>query len=151
MERIIFEDEDKTEGFVLLPDMKWDGQTVENLYLLGIVHARGIGSLRDLTAKHISLLKNVRDKSLRAIEEKYGLHPSRVRVYLHYYPSFYHLHLHFTHINFQLPGWPERNHLINQVICNLSVDGDYYRKVALECVIKQNDGVYDLYKDRFNE
>ncbi len=151
VERIVFEDEDKTEGFVLLPDMKWDGKTLENMYLLAIVNARDVTSIRDLTAGHISLLKNVRDKGLKAIEQKYALHASKVRVYLHYYPSFYHLHVHFTHINFQMPGWPERNHLVNQVIENISVDGDYYRKVALECVVKRNDGIFDLYKERFNE
>lgn len=149
VERIVFEDECKSNGFILLPDMKWDGKTIENLYLLAIVHQKKIGSLRDLDSSHIKLLENVRDKSIAAIEEKYNVKKGKIRAYLHYYPSFYHLHIHFTHINYQVPGFPERNHLINQVVENLKMDSDYYKKVSLECVLKRNDPLYELYKDQF--
>lgn len=63
-ERIIFEDDDPKIGFILAPDLKWDGKILEVLYLLAIVHQRDIKSLRDLTAKHLPLLTNIRDKSL---------------------------------------------------------------------------------------
>lgn len=148
-ERIVFEDECKDNGFILLPDMKWDGKTIENLYLLGIVHQKELGSLRDLNDSHIKLLENMRDKALTTIESKYKVNRSKIRAYLHYYPSFYHLHVHFTHINFQVPGTPERNHSLNRVISNLKMQPDYYQKVALECVVKKSDPLYDLYKTRF--
>ena len=149
VERIVFEDQCKSNGFILLPDMKWDGKTIENLYLLAIIHQKQIGSLRDLDNSHIKLLENVRDKSIAAIEAKYNVQKGKIRAYLHYYPSFYHLHIHFTHINYQVPGFPERNHLINQVVENLKLDSDYYKKVSLECVVKRNDPLFELYKDRF--
>lgn len=149
VERIVFEDTDKTNGFVLLPDLKWDGVTIENLYLLAIIHQRAIGSLRNLDASHISMLENIREKGFAAIEAKYNVKKSKIRAYLHYYPSFYHLHIHFTHINFQIAGFFERNHMLNSVIENLKLDSDYYRKVSLECVIKRNDPLYELYKSKF--
>ena len=58
-ERIVFEDNSPTTGFILLPDMKWDQRQMENLYLIAICHQRGIKSLRDLTATHLPLLKNI--------------------------------------------------------------------------------------------
>ena len=32
--RIVFENKDPQTGFVFLPDLKWDGNTSENLYLV---------------------------------------------------------------------------------------------------------------------
>ena len=61
-ERLVFEDPDPETGFVLLPDMKWDGKQVENLYLIAICHQRGIKSLRDLTEEHLPLLQNLETK-----------------------------------------------------------------------------------------
>ena len=29
---------------------------------------------------------------------KYGVRPEELRIYLHYQPSYYHLHMHFLHI-----------------------------------------------------
>lgn len=39
-----------------------------------------------------------------AITGKYGLEKSQQRIYLHYQPSFYHLHVHFTSLQFTPPG-----------------------------------------------
>lgn len=133
----------------MLPDIKWDGKTAESLYLLAIVHQKNISSLRDLSGQHIGMLENLREKSLQTIESKYGLKRSKIRAYLHYQPSFYHLHVHFTHINFSMSGPFERNHNLNHVIENLKLDSDYYRKVNLQMAIKQNDPLFKLYKDRF--
>jgi len=58
-ERIVFEDSDPQTGFILLPDLKWDGETLENLYLVAIVFQRDIKSIRDLTQHHLPLLENI--------------------------------------------------------------------------------------------
>lgn len=39
-----------------------------------------------------------------AIKEKYDIPAHKLRVYLHYLPSFYHLHVHFTALSFEAPG-----------------------------------------------
>lgn len=62
VERIVFEDEDPVNGFVLLPDIKWDQKQLENLYLVAICHKHGIKSLRDLDRSHLPLLKNILTK-----------------------------------------------------------------------------------------
>lgn len=67
-ERIVFEDPDPKKGFILLPDMKWDGIQAENLYLVAIVHDKSIRSIRDLTEKHLELLENIRDSGTVCIK-----------------------------------------------------------------------------------
>ena len=67
VDRIVFEDPDPEIGFILIPDLKWDGKNVETLYLLALPHARGIWSLRDLTEKHLPLLKNILEKGIVSI------------------------------------------------------------------------------------
>lgn len=68
VERIVVEDQDPQIGFVLLPDLKWDGKQVENLYLLAIVRPIGIRSIRDLTHQHLPLLFNVQEKVTVSME-----------------------------------------------------------------------------------
>ena len=56
---MLFNDPDPENGFLLLPDMKWDQKDRESLYLLAIARRRGILSMRELTAEHLPLLKNI--------------------------------------------------------------------------------------------
>ena len=58
-ERIVCEDADPETGFVMVPDLKWDGESLESLYLQALVHRRGLRSIRDLTADHLPLLRNI--------------------------------------------------------------------------------------------
>ncbi|RLN88984.1 hypothetical protein BBJ28_00023024, partial [Nothophytophthora sp. Chile5] len=99
VERIIFEDPHPRTGFVLLPDFKWsDPSNVESLYCLAIVHDRSLRSLRDLNGSHLKLLRNIRNASLEVLSEKFGVRASSVRMYVHYQPTYYHLHVHFSHV-----------------------------------------------------
>lgn len=45
-ERIIYEEDDSETGFLLAPDLKWDGKQLENLYVQAIIRKRGIKSVR---------------------------------------------------------------------------------------------------------
>lgn len=58
-ERVVYENTHPSDGFVLLPDLKWDGKQVETLYLLAICNDRSIKSIRDLNQKHLPLLNNI--------------------------------------------------------------------------------------------
>ena len=64
VERIIFEDPDMKTGFILVPDMKWDGKQLEDLYVVALVQDRSLHSIRSLTAEHIPLLENIQKKGL---------------------------------------------------------------------------------------
>ncbi|XP_055620848.1 m7GpppX diphosphatase [Toxorhynchites rutilus septentrionalis] len=143
-ERIVFEDPSDELGFILLPDLKWDGKTLEQLYLLALVRQKGIKSLRDLTATHLPLLRNIRDCGTKAISERFGIASNLLRIYLHYQPSFYHLHVHFTYLKHDPPGIQcEKSHLLSTVIENIELLTDYYQKVTLSCVLNERDKLYE--------
>lgn len=140
-DRIVYEDPDETNGFVLIPDLKWDGK-LESLYLLGLVRVHGIKSLRDLTDSHLPLLRNLKEKGT-AIYEKFGVVASQLRIYLHYQPSFYHLHVHFTNLSHDAPGIKtEKAHLLANVISNVELMPDYYRKVTLPFIVREEETLF---------
>ncbi|XP_077967395.1 m7GpppX diphosphatase-like [Styela clava] len=139
-ERIVFEDPDPEIGFILLPDMKWDLKDIESLYLMALVHRHDLKSLRDLNKDHLPLLKNIKQRGEDAIQEKYGVKKHKLRIYFHYQPSYYHLHIHFTNIAFDAPGSSvTRAHLLTDVIENIEFMSDYYQKKTMTFVGKRDD------------
>uniref|UniRef100_A0A1A9US50 m7GpppX diphosphatase n=1 Tax=Glossina austeni TaxID=7395 RepID=A0A1A9US50_GLOAU len=147
VERIVYEDPDPETGFILLPDLKWDGRTLETLYLLIITHKRGIKSLRDLNAHHLPLLRNIRSRAAEAIEKRYGLLSAQLRMYLHYQPSFYHLHIHINPIRNDAPGiWCEKSHMLDTVMNNLELIENYYQKATLPFVLHEGNELLEQYE-----
>ena len=147
-ERIIFEDPDPETGFILAPDFKWTGESVSDLYCLAIVHKHGIKSVRDLTHAHLPLLRNIRDQCSRAVSSKYGLEESQVRMYLHYQPSYYHLHVHVTSVMFTPPGSGcEKGHILESVIRNIEMNPGYYQQATLPFLVHEKDKLYQKFKD----
>ncbi|XP_022069700.2 m7GpppX diphosphatase [Acanthochromis polyacanthus] len=147
-DRIVYEDPDPQVGFVLLPDFKWDQKQVDDLYLLAIVHQRNIKSLRDLRSEHLPLLQNVFQKGKEQILQRYKLPASQLRVYLHYQPSYYHLHVHFTKLGYEAPGCGvERAHLLTDVIQNLQSDPRYYETRTLCFPLRADDGLLGKFKE----
>ena len=72
-DRVVCQVVDKKEGFLLAADLKWDMNSVANLYCLAIVQRRDIHSIRDLDQSHLPLLKNLKDTCLAAIKEKFNV------------------------------------------------------------------------------
>nr|CAG4650994.1 EOG090X06NK [Simocephalus serrulatus] len=145
-DRIVYEDPDPNTGFILLPDLKWDCRTIANLYLTCIVYRRDIKSLRDLTAGHLPLLMNIVEKGSAVITDKYGLQKSQQRIYFHYQPSFYHLHVHFTSLQFTPPGCSvERAHLVSNVISNIELKSSYYQETSLDFLAFEGDALLEKY------
>nr|CAG4651842.1 EOG090X06NK [Triops cancriformis] len=148
-ERIVYEDPDPELGFILLPDFKWDGQTVANLYLIAIVHKKGLASLRTLDQESLPMLRNILKQGSKAIEDKYGLAASQQRIYIHYQPSYFHLHIHFTNVNFSAPGsGAERSHLLQTVINNIELLPDYYRRATLPFTVSSEDPLLEQLKSK---
>ena len=131
-ERIIYEDTDPETGFILWPDYKWNGQQIEDLYCLAIAHKYGIKSIRDLTSKHLPLLRKLYNDAPKAIHNKYGVPPSQLRVYLHYQPSYYHLHVHFSSLQYNAPGINcGKAQMLSTVIKNIEKQSNYYARATL--------------------
>jgi len=103
------------------------------IHLNALVIRRDLNSLRDLTSAHLPLLKSIQEEARLAVAEKLQLDPDTLRLYIHYQPSFYHLHVHFTHIKADAGGaQTERAHLLSQVISNIELMPDYYQKITLD-------------------
>jgi m7GpppX diphosphatase len=144
-DRIVFENPDPSDGFVLIPDLKWNHQQLDDLYLIAICHRRGIRSLRDLTPEHLPLLRNILQEGQEAILQRYQVKGDRLRVYLHYLPSYYHLHVHFTALGFEAPGSSvERAHLLAEVIENLEYDPKHYQQRTLTFTLRADDPLLRL-------
>ncbi|XP_070571565.1 m7GpppX diphosphatase-like isoform X2 [Ptychodera flava] len=147
-DRILYEDEDPEIGYLLAPDMKWDQTQIDNLHIDAICHKRNIKSIRDLTEGHLPLLQNIKEKGTEFICEKYGLTKNHLRVFLHYQPSYYHLHVHFTHINFDAPGSRVgQAHLLSDVIDNIQLQHDYYQKKTMTFTVREKDPLFQKFRE----
>ncbi|XP_057313843.1 m7GpppX diphosphatase-like isoform X2 [Hydractinia symbiolongicarpus] len=151
-DRIVCEDPDKKTGFILLPDLKWDGKQTEDLYLVAICHAVDIKSIRDLNRSHLPLLKNLLNKCLETIKDKYAVASDQIRAYFHYYPSYYHLHVHFNHIHHDVGGTSiGKAHLLSDVIDNIeNIDGEYYAKKTLPVTLRERDPLLPILTEKLS-
>lgn len=99
-------------------------------------------SLREIRGEHIPLLQSMLVTGCKAIEDKYGLQTQQTRAFLHYQPSFYHLHVHYTNLVCNVPqARVERAHLLQDVINNLKSDPDYYQRKTLHYKVINTDEI----------
>ena len=121
------------EHFKLQKDYKFNEGDLKTFYCLAIpMSARDqkLKSVRDLTSKHLAMLKSIRAESYKAIESAYGLPESKVHAYFHYLPTYWLLHVHFVHADFAEKDARERVAL-DTVISNIEISGNYYSKCTL--------------------
>ncbi|KAF9104978.1 hypothetical protein BGX27_009859 [Mortierella sp. AM989] len=146
-ENVLFRDEDPGTGFIILPDSKWDKRTLNSLYLLAISQRGDVRSLRDLKTEHLPMLKNIRDKVAALVPQQFpGAAQDEIRMFVHYHPSYYHFHVHITHVTAQVNGSTVgQSHLLDTIIDNIeNIDPDYYSKVSLRFALGVNHAVYEL-------
>ncbi|XP_068023381.1 m7GpppX diphosphatase [Melanerpes formicivorus] len=147
-ERIIHENPDPCNGFVLLPDFKWNLSQLEDLYLIALVRRRDLRSLRDLTAEHLPLLRTILTEGQEAISRRFGVPGCRLRVFLHYQPSYQHLHVHFTALGLEAAGsGVERAHLLPDVIDNLQLQPCYYQQRALSFPLRAGEPLLQRFRE----
>lgn len=83
-----------------------------------------------------------------AIGKRFGVPGSQLRIYLHYQPSYYHLHVHFTALGYDAPGSSvERAHLLADVIDNLAMDSMYYQKRALTFPLRADEPLFKKFQE----
>jgi len=145
MERVVLDDTDEMIGFMLAPDLKWNGDSSDNLYLQAIIRRRDIKSIRDLTGAELPLLENIREKCREIVLAKYGVPPTKLKMFLHYQPTYYHLHVHIVHLKYDAPGMGLTNHSLDDVIETLKQIPDFYSKASFSFVRKVNDTLYNRF------
>ncbi|KAK1123795.1 hypothetical protein K0M31_008486 [Melipona bicolor] len=140
-DKVVYENNDKKTGFILVNDLKWDGQP-NTLKLIALPFQK-IRCIRELNESHLSLLKNIKEAGTAVIARKFNVLASQLRIYLHYQPSYYYLHVHFAYLMFETPGiYVEKAHLLSTVIRNIELMSDYYTKAVLSYVVAEGDGLY---------
>ena len=73
------------------------------------------------------------------IAEQYGVQGEELRCYVHYQPSYYHFHVHFTHLRYCAPRvYVGQSHLLEEIIDNIEIDSEYYSKRTLSYVSKRD-------------
>ncbi len=142
----------RTDDYVLLPDTErvnryWRISAADpksrqppafrrTLNWLSIVHDPRIRTLRDLRGEHLPMLRRMNEECLSAIEGHTGIPREQVMAYVHYPPSVYQLHVHFSHPYAQYCHKDSyRIHSLVTIINNLEVDPEYYRKSTIQLAL----------------
>ena len=70
--------------------MKWNLETVSDLYLLALCTSNGIKSLRDLKKVHLPVLKNIKDEAMKIVGARWKNDGKDIslRMFIHYQPSY---------------------------------------------------------------
>ena len=132
----------RTDEFVLLPDTErvnryWRtgrGSPKGRMTLnwLAIVHDLRVRTLRDLSGEHLPMLRRMLEACMAQVEEATGLPREQVMAYVHYPPSVYQLHVHFSYPYGQFCHRDAyRVHSLQGIINNLEIDTGYYAKSTL--------------------
>lgn len=134
----------REDEFILVVDYKLQSVNPDSFYFLAITETRlNLFSLRDLTAQHLPLLRRIQTAALQTISCKLGVSPHSVLSYIHYYPSFYHFHVHFVPVGTLQGNWVPRAHLTTEVISHLERDSAYYQTATLPVLIRDSEPVYE--------
>ncbi|ORX47863.1 scavenger mRNA decapping enzyme [Piromyces finnis] len=146
---LIYNDKDSETGFIIVPDSKWD-RTLNTLYVQCIVHKRGIRSVRDLRREHLPLLRKVYEIATTLVPKIYSTESEKItadqlKIYFHYQPSYYHLHIHITHINVDGVGL-----YLRDVIDNITMDDQFYAKKTITYQLGKNHILYSLFEKAYN-
>jgi hypothetical protein len=103
---------------------------------LAIALDKRIHTLRDLHGGHLRMLKDMLHDSMQAIEAETGIRANQVMAYVHYPPSVYQLHVHFSYPYGQFCHRDAyRVHNLASVINNLEIDPCYYAKATLHMAV----------------
>ncbi|KAJ3232895.1 hypothetical protein HDU78_006803 [Chytriomyces hyalinus] len=133
-----------SDGFILVPDSKWDRVTLANLYLLVLAANSDLKSLRDLRGHHIPFLNRVKNEVEALVKRMYGIEATSLRLYCHYQPSYYHFHIHVVNAQTEPTGGMAAGqaHLLEDMINNLELDPEYYSKKTITYYLA---GQHDLF------
>jgi len=129
-DQILFSNDD----IIIIPTYLWNKETgnIKNLHILGIPTDKSLRTIRSLTGKDVPLLKHIREEGLRVCKNVFDVDETYIKMYFHYLPSTFHLHVHFEHVNSQYSKSSiEYAYELDSVIFNLELCSDYYQKVVL--------------------
>ena len=118
----------RVTGFFKIKNLVISGQSGARVYLKDF--AQVVDTVAETQSYARLGWKNV--ITLNVIKNQYEISESYIKMFFHYEPYTYHLHIHFVHINNQeCRSSVEYSHELNSVIFNLSICSDYYQTAIL--------------------
>jgi len=122
----------RDEKCIVIPTYMWDSKNVDQLHILCITTDITLLSIRSLNSSHIELLEHMKRTTIQIIKNKYNINEYQLKMFFHYEPSTYHLHIHFVNVaHHESRSSVEYSHDLNSVIFNLSICCDYYQRSIL--------------------
>ena len=110
----------------------WDSVNIDKLHILCLPINLKLRSIRSLTNEHIPLLEHMERVTTEIIKKKYDLDEYYIKMFFHYEPSTYHLHIHFANVsNHETRSSVEYSHELHNVMFNLSICSNYYKQAIL--------------------
>lgn len=117
---------------VIIPTYMWDGINIDKLHILCMPTDVTLRCIRSLNSSHLRLLDHMKRKTIEVIKHKYELDEQYLKMFFHYEPSTYHLHIHFVNVaNNDSRSSIEYSHELNSVMFNISIRDNYYKQVIL--------------------
>jgi m7GpppX diphosphatase len=117
---------------VVIPTYMWDSVNIDKLHILCLPTDISLRSIRSLTNEHIPLLEHMERVTTEIIKMKYDLDECYLKMFFHYEPSTYHLHIHFVNsTNHDSRSSVEYSHELHNVMFNLSICSNYYKLAIL--------------------
>ena len=127
-DRILYKDSE----ILIIPNYKWNTAELKKIQILTFILDKSVRCLRDLNIMHLNLLTHCKNKTLEIIKNVYGIDAEMFKIFLHYGPSAYQLHIHFVLItNTDYNSSVEYSHELSSVIYNIEIKHDYYQSVIL--------------------
>lgn len=122
----------RDEYCIIIPTYMWDQQSIDKLHILCLPTDITLRCIRSLNSTHIPLLEHMKRKTIEIIKNKYNLDEYYLKMFFHYEPSTYHLHIHFVNVaHSEARSSIEYCHELNTVIFNLSICSNYYQRAIL--------------------
>ena len=119
-------------------------RTIEATYGLPPSQARAARPLLPAPCSPCPLLTAPCSLPARPVRPSAPLH--QVRVFVHYPPQFYHLHVHFTALSVDFGVAVERARLLDDVIDALEADPGHYGQAALTVRLGEGDPLYRAFR-----
>jgi len=148
VDRVIYSDNNPETGFVVVLDWNWSGTSASDLHIMAICNRRDLSTIRDLNGSHVPLLKMMKETTEKVIKTKYNLDSSQVLSYVHYQPSYYHFHMHFSHVESNSGTNVGKAVSVCQIISCLECNPDYFQRATLLFSIKDNQELANIFSTK---
>lgn len=136
----------ETADLILTPDIEANTEQTSNW--LAVFKDTTLRTLRDLEGKHIPLLRRARKLCVRKMMQATGLQERQIMCYFHYLPSVFQLHLHVCapYGQYTTPDF-YKIHPIDNVISNLSIDSNFYKKATITTIVIGKGDLHAIYHE----